>query len=244
MTYILVFNIVLLVVGIAILQVLLWRIKSISYIKLDSINKYYIGFVGIIVSASIIGNTIQMYLCNNNISDIWKYMIYTILGWMAFVIVVVYREALRIPFSNVLGYLVYSTTIENLVNCINSSITCADPDNCPKDIERTIFEICTLLRSGRLFDASLLHLWPQFKTSSEVAAGDHLDGTPSISSYEASNETTFRIINQELGVCVSNLFMICYNRDLLGELVLFMMTGVLCSFICEYVLSTFKCKNK
>lgn len=241
MTYILIFNIVLLVVGIAILQILLWRIKTISTIKLDSMNGYYIGFIGLLVTASVVGNTIQIYLCNNKISDIWKSIIYTLLGWMAFVIVVVYREALRIPFSNILGYLVYSTTIENLVNCINSELACKDPENCPKDIERTIFEICTLLRSGRLFDVSLLYLWPQFKSSSEVSAGNHLDGTPIISTDEANHESSFRIINQELGTCVSNLFMVCYNRDLLGEFVLFILTGILCCFVCEYVISTIKC---
>jgi hypothetical protein len=64
MTYILIFNIVLLVVGIAILQILLWRIKTISTIKLDSMNGYYIGFIGMLVTASVVGNTIQIYLCN------------------------------------------------------------------------------------------------------------------------------------------------------------------------------------
>ena len=231
MSYTIVLNNILLIVGLIGLNVILWKITSIEDIKNNSISFYYNWFLSGFIIFCVISNAIQAYNCTHNFVDIIGASLFTILSWMCFAIVIVYREYLRIPVSNVLGYLVYSRNIEYLVNDINKYIKCADPEKCPKDDERSVFEICTLLRSGKLFDLSILYLWPQLNNPEEVGLG------------ESSRETNgiLHITNPDLIRCINDLFMACYKRDLIGDIVLFSLTGVMCVFISEYIMSSYKC---
>ena len=240
-------NIVLLCLGISILTFLLWKENSIDRIRQSAINKYYYWFIGIFMGCCIISNAIQTYMCTRKLVDIGGSVLYTILGWLSFIIVVVYHEYLRIPFANVLGYIIYSSKIEDSVNEINQTISeqgCSSSTDtpstdgkdtpsgtCPKDTERSIFEICTLLRSGSLFDASLLYLWPQLKHTNGVS-------NTSISSTDTSS---LSITNDSLAENVSKLFMTCYLRDIIGETVLFALVGIMCIFIYEYLTSKYIC---
>jgi hypothetical protein len=259
MSYTIVLNIVLLVVGIIGLNYMLWKLTNIEEIKKDIQSIYYKWLLGILVIVFICSNAIQTYLCTKQILDIFTSVIYTLLSWMCFSISIVYREYLRIPIANVIGYLFYSKKIENLVNCINSQIKeCTDPDKCPKDDERSIFEICTLLRGGKLFDLSVLYLWPQLNESNGIGVNksdNPIKEEEPIKEKEPIKEDTnvspvltggsgipLSITQPELLECISNLFMTCYHRDLIGDIILFSLTGVLCVYISEYILSTYKCR--
>jgi hypothetical protein len=285
MSYTIVLNIVLLVVGLIGLNYVVWKINNIDEIKKDIQAVYYKWLLGILGIVFIVSNSIQTYLCTKKWFDIISSIIYTLLSWMCFAISIVYRETLRIPIANVIGYLFYSKTIEHLVNCINANIKeCTDPVKCPKDDERSIFEICTLLRSGKLFDLSVMYLWPQLKEPNAINQIEKSlkdiknqkdkstkDNTPEptvtdntsvespskdipipMEEVDPAITDTFLpqtggstgdipIENRALIECISNLFMTCYHRDLVGDIILFSLTGVLCVYISEYMLSTYKC---
>ena len=239
MSYTIGLNTVFLVVGLIGLNVLVWRITSIDDLKNEAESKYYNWFLIAFGSLCIVSNSVQLYSCTHKVVDIFGAIIYTLLSWMCFIIVVVYREYLRIPIANVIGYLMYSRSIEHWVNCINGiikNIKCADPENCPKDEERSIFEICTLLRSGKLFDLSIIYLWPQLNKLTGLNQGDSNESPISMES-----DGNLRITNTDLIQCISGLFITCYKRDLMGDIILFSLTGILCVFISEYILSTYKC---
>jgi hypothetical protein len=156
-------------------------------------------------------------------------------------IIVAYREYLRIPLSNVLGYIIYSRSIDNLVTGINANIVCKDPEQCPKDGERSIFEICTMLRSGDLFDKSMFYLWPQLNYAEGVSTSPNSIPNMSVGEGEPTPSRLY-ISNPELSEYITKLFMVCYNRDIIGELALFIISGVTCSFIYAYLTSKYICK--
>jgi hypothetical protein len=156
-------------------------------------------------------------------------------------IIVAYREYLRIPLSNVLGYIIYARSIDNLVTGINANIVCIDPEKCPKDGERSIFEICTLLRSGDLFDKSMFYLWPQLNYAQGVSSSPAPD--MGVSDGNITPSARLYISNPELAEYITKLFMVCYRRDIIGELALFILSGLTCSFIYAYLTSKYVCKQ-
>jgi hypothetical protein len=213
-----------------------WRVTDIREIKTGQPRKYYRWFVIIVCCIMLILNSVKTYQCSKNMQYIGYAILFTLLGWLAFVIVVMYKEYLCIPFSNVLGYLVYSRTIENIVSCINTSMQCSDPTKCKSDPEKSVFEICTLLRSGELFDNSLMYLWPDIsKLRNAPLVGDGAGGGGE------GTTSDFQISDVNVSECVSHLFSTCYKRDLLGEITLFFLTGFMCIFVVEYLLSKYAC---
>ena len=233
-------NIALLFAGLAILTYMLWSQTSITDIKQSVNSIYYNWFIGVFITLCIVSNAVQTYVCTYNLSDVGGSVLYTLLGWMSFMIIVAYRDYLRIPLSNVLGYIIYARSIDNLVTGINLNIVCKDPEQCPKDGERSIFEICTLLRSGDLFDKSMFYLWPQLNYAQGVSSSPAPGMV--ISDEHTSSPSRLYISNTELAEYITKLFMVCYRRDIIGELALFILSGLTCSFIYAYLTSKYVCK--
>lgn len=160
---------------------------------------------GTIFWQTIINIITHIINCSNNIGEIVFVILYTGIAWFSFIIVVYFKQYLRVPMANVFGYIWYAHNIKLNLN----------------DRVRTLLHLPT--------DSDL------FELSSSFILTD--DGWK-------TNMSTTSIQDMTLDESITKILQIYCKRDLIGEFVLFVLTGLMCIFISEYIIINNTCKNK
>lgn len=168
-------------------------------------NVYNRFLWGTIFWQTIINIITHIINCSNNIGEIVFVILYTCIAWFSFIIVVYFKQYLRVPMANVFGYIWYAPNIKLNLN----------------DRVRTLLHLPT--------DSDL------FELSSSFILTD--DGWK-------TNMSNTSIQDMTLDESITKILQIYCKRDLIGEFVLFVLTGLMCIFISEYIIINNTCKNK
>jgi hypothetical protein len=193
----------------------------------------------------------------NKIANIGYSVFITLACWSIFLFIVYGREYLRISFANVFGYLWISKKATEIITKIipknlidieellrkTKEETGNNKTNYPTDnlsfqkliesIPKTRiddnFELLTYLRSGTNYIPSLTYIKDftnkVFTENIEKAINNGVDGVK-------ENEDLIELLNA------------LYIRDVIGEIILFVLAGVMCSYLSEYLIQKINCSYK
>jgi hypothetical protein len=176
-----------------------------SNIQKSDDNIYNNFLWGTLSCQAVINIIVHIINCSNNIGEIGLVILYTFIAWISFIIVVYFKQYLRVPMANVFGYIWYAHNIKINLN----------------DQVRILL--------GLPLDSDL------FELSSSFILTDNGWKT---------NMSTKSIQDVTLNEYITNLLQIYCKRDLIGEFVLFVLTGLMCIFISEYIIINNTCNNK
>jgi hypothetical protein len=194
---------------------------------------------------------------DNKIANVGYAIFSTLACWSIFVFVVYGREYLRMSFANVFGYLWVSKKANDIITKIipknyvdlEELITKLSKDtddngtkyprdkqsltelieSVPKTRIDDNFELLTYLRSGQNYVASLKYVKDFTNKIFRTDIGVEIDqGEPSIK----KNEDLVELLN------------ILYTRDVIGEIILFILAGVMCAYLSEYLIKKINCSYK
>ena len=222
-----------------------------------SYNAYNI-FIGILILLMIGANALTALGCTSNTRgmNIMYAVFSTIACWSIFAFVVYSREYLRMSFSNVFGYfVVYSKINDILHKIVPKNITNTDilvnllsnneKAKYTKEDELTVsylfnkaltklhvddnFELMTYLRSGTNYVKSLQYVKNYTNAIFRTDIGNAIDG----------GENTIKA-NTDL----VDLLNVLYTRDIVGEIILFVMSGIMCAYLSEYLITKINCNYK
>jgi hypothetical protein len=228
--------------------------------RLDSTksNPAYNWFVGILLVLMVATNMLTAISCpsENKFMNIIYATFSTIACWAIFVFVVYTREYMRMSFANVFGYLWVSKKANDIITHIipknyvdltelltKLSSNDDSATKYPKD-KQTIteliesvpkiriddnFELLTYLRSGSNYIPSLRYIknYTNKIFKSDIAAA--IDSEPSTVKENAD---------------LLDLLNTLYTRDVIGEFILFILAGVMCSYLSEYLIKKISCSYK
>lgn len=170
-------------------------------------NKYIYFTIGVQCVINIIINLIG---CSSNFGEVIYVILYTLITWISFIIIVTFKQYLRIPMANVFGYLWYYRPLSKALQ--NGK--------------------CETL--SKLIDMSGNNLDIFYESSALIK-----DDTNNKLVY-INEDNIPTIIPTE---CTS-LIQACCKRDVFGEFILFLLSGIMCVFMSEYILTQTTCKNK
>jgi hypothetical protein len=182
----------------------------------------------------------------------------TLASWSIFIFVVYGREYFRMSFANVFGYMWVSKRANEILNKIspdaninadelikllstneNSSLskypteTEADIQILKKKLTKHSvddnFELLTYVRSGINYIPSLKYIKDYTNKFFIASVSNSID-----SGMEGVKN------NPEL----MELLDIVYTRDIIGEIILFLMAGIMCAYLSEYLIKKINCSYK
>ena len=189
-------------------------IEGTEPLSVDSINMvqsiyniYIYSTISIQCVINIITNLIR---CSSNFEEVIYVLIYTMITWISFIIVITFKQYLRIPMANVFGYLWYYRPLSKALK----SNKCEE--------------------LSKLIDMSGNNLDIFYESSSLI-----YDDTTNKLIYVTEDGNPNYIPN----VCI-DIINACCKRDIFGEFILFLLSGIMCVFMSEYILTTNTCKNK
>jgi hypothetical protein len=219
----------------------------------------YGWFMTILIILMIAANILTAINCpsDNKIANVGYAIFSTLACWSIFVFVVYGREYLRMSFANVFGYLWVSKKANDIITKIipknyvdlEELITKLSKDtddngtkyprdkqsltelieSVPKTRIDDNFELLTYLRSGQNYVASLKYVKDFTNKIFRTDIGVEIDqGEPSIK----KNEDLVELLN------------ILYTRDVIGEIILFILAGVMCAYLSEYLIKKINCSYK
>jgi len=236
---------------------------NLSECRLGSPNSSspYNWFIGGLVLVMMASGALTAFQCPsvNKTTNILYAIFSTLACWSIFAFVVYGREYLRMSFANVFGYMWVSTRANEILNKISPSNN-VDADKLIKllasnndgssatkypigteaDIEflkkkltkysvDDNFEMMTYIRSGTNYVPSLKYIKDYtnkfFETDISNAIDGGIDGVK-------ENEDLMELLN------------IVYTRDIIGEIILFAMAGIMCSYLSEYLIKKINCNYK
>jgi hypothetical protein len=168
----------------------------------------YLKFLGGTLCLQIVINIItNIASCYTSFTEVVIVLLYTVIAWIPFIIVVAFKQFLRVPMANVFGYMRNATSIRSaLTPDVRNLLTLpviSDYDN---------FEI----------SASFILTDKGWKT----------------------NHSQKPFTDLVLPDSITKLFQIFCWRDLYGEVILFTLSGIMCSFLTEYILMNNTCNSK
>jgi hypothetical protein len=222
----------------------------------------YNWFVGVLILLMIGSNLLTALQCPSpNKGMNAMYAIFSTLAcWALFVFVVFTREYLRMSFANVFGYLWVSKKASEILNVLvpANNVNISDlvnrlqeekqtgegftkyPENSPLPLQSLInmlqknriddnFELLTYLRSGENFVPSLQYV---SKYTSKTFSPDV---QTAIEGGVESVKNTPALVD---------LLNVLYTRDVIGEVILLVLAGVMCSYLSEYLIKKINCSYK
>ena len=182
--------------------------KSQSIELIQSIyNKYIYSTIGSQCFINIITNLIG---CYSSFEEVIYVILYTMLTWVSFILIITFKQYLRIPMANVFGYLWYYRPLSKALK----------------------HNSCETLRN--LIDMSGNNLDIFYESSSLI-----YDDTASKLIYVTEDNMPNTVPN----TCI-DIIHACCKRDVFGEFILFLLSGIMCVFMSEYILTNNTCKNK
>ena len=205
-----IFNLIFIIIS---TLVLYW--KRVAYYSDESANKINkpnnyiyenIYLPGVIISQFVINIITNIISCSSNFSEVGFVILYTMLAWLSFIIIVYWKDYLRIPMANVFGYIWVSSKIKIAIQSLNLA-----NKETPFDLSSTIIQIGNAWRTDSIQLPSLNN------------------GT-----VETKDDTISTL---------NKLLHICCLRDLIGEFVLFTLSGIMSVFMAEYLLITNTCNK-
>jgi hypothetical protein len=184
----------------------------------------------------------------------------TLACWALFVFVVVTREYLRMSFANVFGYLWVSKRAEKVLNVLIPAnnvdvaklITTLQDEKpsedgmtkYPRDSPLPLKSILNLLQKTRVDD--------NFELLSYLRSGDSF--VPSLQYVSKYTNKTFsedieKVIEDgvdsvKTSPLLIELLNVLYTRDVIGEVILLVLAGVMCSYLSEYLIKKINCSYK
>jgi hypothetical protein len=223
----------------------------------------YNWFVGVLLLLMIVSNLLTALQCPSpNKGMNAMYAIFSTLAcWALFVFVVFTREYLRMSFANVFGYLWISKKASEVLNVLipANNVDIAElvnklqeekpkdgetftkyPDNAPLPLQSLLnllqktriddnFELLTYLRSGDNFVPSLQYVSKYTNKTFSKDIQTVIDG-----GVERVKENPLLI----------ELLKVLYTRDVIGEVILLVLAGVMSSYLSEYLIKKINCSYK
>ena len=204
------------IVSIIITTIILYRTRISSYesdLYLYNANKIYNKYGWFTLGSQCIINILTNIIsCNSNFSEVVYVVLYTIIAWIVFLIIITFKQYLRIPMANVFGYFWYYTMLSHAFKQYECQPELKEAFDNEKYTSITI----------DIFDISCSLVTNDSTNELKYVKGD----------------TNFIITSCE------NIIKACGKRDAFGELILFILSGIMSAFIAEYILSKNTCKNK
>jgi hypothetical protein len=222
----------------------------------------YNWFVGVLILLMIGSNLLTALQCPSpNKGMNAMYAIFSTLAcWALFVFVVVTREYMRLSFANVFGYLWVSKKASEILNVLipTNNVDIAElvdqlqgektseagstkyPEKSPLPLQSLInllqkhriddnFELLSYLRSGDNFVPSLQYV---SKYTSKTFSGD----------FQRAIEGGVETVKET--PALMDLLNVLYTRDVIGEVILLVLAGVMCSYLSEYLIKKINCSYK
>jgi hypothetical protein len=204
--------------------------------------------MGVLVVLMVATNVVTAMGCpsENKLANISYAIFSTLACWSVFIFIVYGREYFRMSFANVFGYLWVSKKANDIITKIipKSRVDFGELlENISKnpatkykieniDLEKMMeatsktriddtFELLTYLRSGENFVPSLKYVKDFTNKMFDPSIGTAIDaGVDTVKD------------NADL----VELLDVLYTRDVIGEIILFVMAGVMCSYLSEYLI--------
>jgi len=170
-------------------------------------NKYIYSTIG---SQCFINLVTNLMGCSSSFEEVIYVILYTMLTWISFIIVITFKQYLRIPMANVFGYLWYYRPLSKALK-----------NNKCEDLSKWI-------------DISGNNLDIFYESSSLI-----YDDTTNNLIYVTEDGSPNNVPN----TCI-DIIHACCKRDVFGEFILFLLSGIMCVFMSEYILTNNTCKNK
>ena len=211
--------------------------------NLSTYNKY-LYFT--ITSQCIINIITNIIVCtNNSFSEVGYVILYTLITWFTFAIIVTFKQYLRIPISNIFGYLWYYKVLskalkKNSFLDVLKTISGNDDLSKLKEFVPTVESITTNSTSNLdIFNESTSLIIDEYTkkliyVDKEKVDNENKDIIVTIPYFQDGfnkNTQCFDIIKA------------CCKRDMFGELILFVLAGIMCVFMAEYILTMNTCKK-
>lgn len=222
----------------------------------------YNWFVGVLVLLMIGSNLLTALQCPSpNKGMNAMYAIFSTLAcWALFVFVVFTREYMRMSFANVFGYLWVAKKAGEVLNVLipANNVDIAELVHKLQDEKPTEDGMTKYPRDAPLPLQSLLNLLQKtriddnFELLSYLRSGDNfLASLQYVSKY--TNKTFSADVQQAIdgGVesvtatpALVDLLNVLYTRDVIGEIILLVLAGVMCSYLSEYLIKKINCSYK
>jgi hypothetical protein len=237
--------------------------ENITDCRLDS-NKTstpYNWFLGGLLLVMVSSAALTAFQCpsTSKTTNILYAIFSTIACWSIFAFIVYGREYFRMSFANVFGYMWISKKANDILNKISpsnnidadelikllssnsdSSSVTKYPIGKDSDVEflkkkltkhsvDDNFELMTYIRSGINYVPSLKYIKDYTNKFFVKNISDSIDGGQD---EVRKNEDLIELLN------------IVYTRDMIGEIILFAMAGIMCSYLSEYLIKKINCNYK
>jgi hypothetical protein len=215
----------------------------------------YGWFFTILIILMVATNILKSINCpsENKLANIGYSVFITLACWSIFLFIVYGREYLRMSFANVFGYLWISKKATDIItkiipknlvdveellreikkeppnNKTNQELVQKLIQSIPKTRIDDNFELLTYLRSGTNYVPGLIYIKDftnkVFTEKVEKAINDGVDAVK-------KNDDLIELLN------------VLYIRDVIGEIILFVLAGVMCSYLSEYLIQKINCSYK
>lgn len=213
----------------------------------------YNWFVGILLVLMVATNVLTAINCpsDNKMANIGYAIFSTLACWSIFLFVVYGREYLRMSFANVFGYMWISkkandiitqiipksyVDLEELITKLNKETDKKYPidknsfdellEAVPKTRIDDNFELLTYLRSGTNYIPSLKYVK---NFTNKIFRNDV---ATAIDTADMKNVQLIELLN------------LLYIRDVIGEIILFVLSAIMCAYLSEYLINKINCSYK
>lgn len=228
--------------------------------RLDSTKSTsaYNWFIGVLFLLMIASSVLTAINCpsENKILNVVYAIFSTIACWAIFAFVVYSREYMRMSFANVFGYLwVSKKANEILAHIIPTKYV---------DITELMNKLSaqTSTSNGNIYKRDLSTITPEMiEKVSRIRIDDNFElltylrsGSNYIPSLEYVKEYTNKIFREDVANAIPDgvkenkdlieLLNVLYTRDIIGEFILFILAGVMCSYLTEYLIKKINCNYK
>lgn len=236
---------------------------NLSECRLDSTKTStpYNWFIGSLTLVMIASSALTAFQCpsTNKTTNVLYAIFSTLACWSIFAFVVYGREYFRMSFANVFGYMWVSKKANDILNKISpannidadelikllsTNTTDSSGTKYPIGNDADIqllkkkltkhsiddnFELMTYIRSGINYVPSLKYIKDYTNKFFEKPISDAID-----SGMDGVKD------NADLMELLDTV----YTRDIIGEIILFAMAGIMCSYLSEYLIKKINCNYK
>jgi hypothetical protein len=219
----------------------------------------YGWFMAVLIILMVATNILTAINCpsQNKIVNVGYAIFSTLACWSIFIFIVYGREYLRMSFANVFGYMWVSKKA-------NEIITKLIPKNYV-DLEELITKLTketenntTKYPIDKQSITELIESVPKTRIDDNFELLTYLrSGTNYVSSLKYVKDFTNKVFREDIGTAIDQgepsvktntdlveLLNILYTRDVIGEIILFVLASVMCIYLSEYLIKKINCSYK